>query len=167
MSTNFDGPIGPKDVRTVLTQAFDSVTGALRISNVAPPTLAAATLATAICPEAGTIALGDSANFDITEDVDGNPIPDSIYIPQIIVVPSVATMFRTRLFAASTRLFSDPIWYNYPFGGDEDFTNDVTGFWYMNRDGALPNTIFGEMAIDAAGASAAFFRIFILFLEGV
>lgn len=44
--------------------------------------------------------------------------------------------------------------------------NDATPYWFINRDNANPNRIFGNVAVDAGGASAAAFTIFILFVEG-
>jgi len=166
-----EGPVEPKDSVTVLTQVYDDVKKALKIDNVGAGGtggVASPALATVRVPLAGTIAIGGSADFEITQDVDGNAIPNTIYVPQIIVVPTAATRFRVRLFATSGRALADPMWYEYPEGGaDEDYANDATGFWFVNRDGASLNRLFGEMAIDAGGANAAAFNIFLFFFEGI
>jgi len=174
ISTSMDSPEGsvePKDSFTVFTRVYDDVKKALKISNVGAGGtggVVAPKLATVRVPTAGTIAIGGTSNFEITQDTDGNSVPNTIYVPQIIIVPTAATRFRARLFATSVRALADPMWYEYPDGGaDEDYANDATGFWFFNRDGALQNRIFGEMAINAAGANAAAFNIFLFFFEGV
>jgi len=174
ISTSMDSPEGsvePKDLVAVISQAYDDVNKALKTSNVGAGGtggVAIPKLATVRVPTAGTIAIGGSADFEITQDADGNSIPNTIHVPQIVVVPTAATIFRVRLFATSVRAFADPLWYTYPFGAiDEDYANDATGFWFINRDGTLRNRIFGQMSIDAGGASAAAFNVFLLFFGGV
>jgi len=126
----------------------------------------APTLATVRVPLTGTIAKGGSVNFEITQDADGRPLPNSIYIPHIVIVPTVATIFRVRLFAKSGRAIADPRWYEYLFGAmDESYVNDATGFCFENRDSVRQNRVFGDVAIDAGGASAAAFDIFLLFRD--
>jgi hypothetical protein len=168
-ASDFKGPVSPRDSTTVLTRSFDPVNDALKVvfggaigASKVVSLLEAPRLATFVTH---VIATGGTENFDILQDVNGVSIPNTVYVPQIIVVPSAATIFRVRLFGRATRLAADPIWYQYPFGAmDEDYANDATGFWLLNRDGN--NRIFGEIAVDAAGANNALFNIFVLFLEG-
>jgi hypothetical protein len=170
---SFPGPVSPRDSQTVLTRSFDAANDALKVvlaggagANSIIALTEAVRLATIVTP---AVPIGGAANFTIVQaDVaDGNPIPTTIYCPQIVVVPSAATIFRVRLFGRATRLAADPIWYQYPFGAmNEDYANDATGFWYINRDAANPDQIFGEVAIDATGANAALFNIFLLFVNG-
>lgn len=166
-----EGPVEPKDSVTVFTRIYDDVKKALKISNVGvggTGGVAAPKLATIRVPAAGTIAVGGSSNFEITLDVDGNLIPNTIYVPQIVIVPTAATIFRARLFATSARALAGPMWYQSLFGAmDEDYANDATGFWFFNRDGTLRNRIFGQMSIDAGGSNAAAFDIFLLLFEGI
>lgn len=169
--SQFEGPTGPKDVGTVLTRAFDTTNDALKTvlsgaaeGNQVVTLTERARLATITV---GSVAKGADTDFVITQDEDGNPIPNTIYIHQTVIVPSAATIFRVMLFGKSTRVLADPLWFDYPFGAfDESYANDATGYWYINRDSARPNRIFGNAAVDAIGASAAAFAIFILFVEG-
>lgn len=124
--SQFDGPIGPRDAVTVLTRVFDTTNGALKIvlggiagDNQIVTLTEAVRLATVTV---GSVATGANSDFTITQDVDGNAIPNTIYIHQTIIVPSAATIFRVRLFAKSTRALADPLWFNNPFGAfDEGF----------------------------------------------
>lgn len=169
--SQFEGPTGPKDVGTVLTRAFDTTNDALKTvlsgaagGNQIVTLTEAAKLATVTV---GSVAKGADTDFTITQDVDGNAIPNTIYVHQTVIVPSVATIFRVMLYAKSTRVLADPLWFSYPFGvSDQDYANDATGYWFLNRDSARPNRIFGNVAVDAGGASAASFNIYILFVEG-
>ena len=166
--SQFKGPTGPKDVVTVLTRAFDTTNDALKMvlsgSNQVVTLTEGVRLATI---SIGSVAKGADADFVITQDEDGVAIPNTIYIHQTVIVPSVATIFRVMLFAKSTRTLADPLWFSNPFGAfDESYVNDATGYWYINRDNASPNRIFGNIAVDVGGASAASFDVFILFAEG-
>lgn len=114
-----------------------------------------------------SINKGSDSDFTITMDEDNVAIPNRIYVAQVMIIPSAATIFRVRLYAKAARTFADPLMYEYPFGmEDESFGNDASGFYLYNRDGSNPNTIFGNIAVDAGGAAAASFNVFILFIEG-
>lgn len=154
-----------------LTRSFDGTNEAIKTvqGGAAGDTnsvalIEAARLATvAVIP----VDVGNNANFEITTDVDDNAIPDNVKVHQVVIIPSVATMFRVRLFGTASRILASPMWFEYPFSlEDETYGNDATGFWYLNRDNANPNRFFGNVAVDATGASAASFNIFILFNEG-
>lgn len=109
------------------------------------------------------IVRGGSVNFRILKDVNGATIPNLIYIPGIIIVPSALSLYRVRLFAKSTRNRNDPMMYEWPFGADSRYTNDVTGFWYENLDPTNTNRIIGTIEVDAASINGASFDITILF----
>lgn len=160
-----------KDLILSLTRAFDVTNEAIKTTQggnlgdySAIALIEAARLASvAVIP----VDVGNDADFEITVDVDGNTIPDNMYVHQVVIILSVATIFRVRLFATAARSLASPLWFNYAFGAmDEDYGNDATGFWCLNRDTGRPNRLFGNVAVDAAGASAASFNIYILFNEG-
>lgn len=155
----------PRDMLTIFKRAFDADENALKVLLSAGIQTEAAKVATA---SVGSVAKGANTDFVITQDEDENSIPNKIYVPHILIIPSAATIFRVRLYAKDARALVDPLWYQWPFGAqDEDFANDATGYWFINRDPTLRNRIFGNVAVDATGASDASFNIFVVFFEGV
>jgi len=162
--SNFQGPASPHDIRTVLTRAYNSSSGTLKVSGSIVARAQTPTLAT---HTSNNIGIGGSEDFVIDVDVDGNSIPNAIYVPQVVIVPSATTIFRLRFFATAARSLVDPMWYHHPYGAmDEDYANDATGFWFFNRDSDNPNRIFGQLSVDPLGSNAASFNIFVLFVPG-
>jgi len=165
---NSTGSVPPKDTTTVLTRVLNTSLTALQVTSIGPGGsggIYAPRRAYIRVPATGTIAVGANSDFTITQDINDNAIPNTIYVPQIVIVPSVATIFQLRLFAKSSRALNDPLWYDHAFRAfDEAYANDATGFWFYNLVNS--NTIYGNVEIDAGGASAAYFEVHVLFHEG-
>jgi len=92
----------------------------------------------------------------------GEAIKNSIYIHGVVIIPSAATIFQIDFYGQNTRLMNDPLWYRHTYRYiDEDYANDVGGFWYF--DVSESNTIWGRASIRTDGASAASFRVVVLY----
>lgn len=159
-----------KLIKETLTDVHVAAEDALRVVGDASGGQISLTELPTLCVETiPLVAINTNSNFTITVDVDGDPIPNQLYCPEIVIVPSAATMMRLQLFATSARVPADPMWYEYDYPPvDVDFAKDQTGFWFFNRDAdvADQNTIFGNIAIAAGAANPATFTIFLLFIEG-
>jgi len=160
------GPVDPNDVQTILTNVYDPEYEALRVVSGGVDDAVAMVRKTPRLAYygSGSLGVGASENITITLDLNSIAIPNNSYVESVIVIPSAATRFRLRLYAKSTRLPSDPMWYLYDYPAlDTDFLSDVTPFWYVNRD--ADNKIYGDISNHVAGHTASF-AIYILFSPG-
>lgn len=125
------------------------------------------------------ITNGSYANFTLTTCIDGDRIPNRIRIQGIRVFPFtmvggvytvVSTIWRTRLYANSLRLFAeyDANWGNFTETSSDPDLDETNLHWVCQVVAATPDgepgehTIYGRIDIQA-GENDSAFRVVVLF----
>lgn len=125
------------------------------------------------------ITAGGYGNFTLTTCIDGDRIPNRIRIQGIRVFPftmvagaysAVSTIWRTRLYANSLRLFAeyDANWGDFTEATSDPALDETNLHWVCQIVAATPdgipgeNTIYGRIDIQA-GENDSAFRVVVLF----
>lgn len=103
------------------------------------------------------LTISSSANWEISSDVFGDAIPDTLRVEKVCVVPTVSTILELRLHTKSTRLVAD-IAYDYAWVAGQTASIspviDGTTFSYFNRDGS--NKLMGSIRVKSGESASAF-----------
>jgi hypothetical protein len=103
------------------------------------------------------LVIGSSANFTISTDVSGDPLPNEFRIETVSVKPSVATVYEMSIFSKSTRLRQDTLYVNPWYDGEsasQVVALDVQPYRFQNRD--YDNTMYCSIRIHPDEADSAF-----------
>jgi len=103
------------------------------------------------------LVVGSSANFEITSDVAGDPIPNEMDVVGVTITPSVATVYEFSLFNKSTRLRADTevpkLWYDGEEASQEPY-QITQPYRYHNRDAS--SKVMGSIRIHPDQPDSAF-----------
>jgi len=113
------------------------------------------------------VAAGETINLAFTLDVDGARLPPRITIQDIIIDPSIASIFRFRIFSRATRIALPGANHNliyerdYPAVASADIVQLRDDISYVDDDAidALEynlGTIWGSLEIQALANPSAF-----------